>query len=101
MRPVFLSSSYFDREPRGISTKTSTWSGVSFAGIGSPSVPVGGRDDDRDLPLRALGSIPSGEVHRRATDEGLVDLRELARDHDARLRRQRGDIGEQIRGAVR
>src|SRR5579859_6204182 len=101
MWPLFLSSSYFAREPRGISTKTSTWSGVGFAGIRSPSVTVGGRDDDRDLPLRALGSIPSGEVSRRSAHEGLVHLRELARDDDARVRRERGDVGEKVAGPVR
>src|SRR5258708_13197074 len=78
MWPLFLSSSYFAREPRGISTNTSTTSGFAFAGMDPPRVGVRGRDDDGDLALRTLGSIPSGKVLRRAAHAGLCPLRELA-----------------------
>src|SRR5438552_17697056 len=101
MCPLFLSSSYFAREPRGISTKTSTTSGVGFAGMLSPRVAVRGRDDDGDLPLGTLGSIPSGEVLRRSAHEHLVHLCELARTDDARIGRDYRDVGVPIAGAKR
>src|SRR5260221_3759248 len=101
MWPLFLSSSYFAREPRGISTNPSTTSGFAFAGMGPPRVGVRGRDDDGDLALRTLGSIPSGKVLRRAAHEGLVHLRELAGDDDTRVGRDGGEILQEIAGAVR
>src|SRR5260221_11920182 len=101
MWPLFLSSSYFAREPRGISTNTSTTSGFAFVGMRPPRVGVRGRDDDGDLALRTLGSIPSGKVLRRAAHECLVDLRELAGDDDARIGRDRGEILQEVAGAVR
>src|SRR5258708_21219210 len=101
MWPVFWSSSYFAREPRGISTKTSTCLGFALVGIRPPWATVRRRDDDRDLPLRAIGSIPSSEVLRRSAHELLVDLRELARDHDARVRRDGREVLEEVGGAER
>src|SRR5438045_37054 len=100
MWPVFLSSSYFAREPRGISTKTSTWSDVALRGMASPCVPVRRRDDHRDLPFGTLGSIPSRKVARRPAHERLVQLGELARDDDARIGREGRDIGEEVAGAI-
>src|SRR6266567_2092381 len=101
MWPLFLSSSYFAREPRGISTNTSTTSRVAFAGMLPPRVGVRSGDDDGDLALRTLGSIPSGKVLRRSAHELLVHLRELAGDDDSRVRRDRGEVLEEIAGAIR
>src|SRR5438270_3875878 len=115
MKPVERSSSYFVREPRGISTNTSTLSVEAARArrrVGSaraallatfvlPRVLRRRRDDDRDLALRARGSITSGEVRRRAADDLFVDLRELARDHDPRRGAHRGGVRQQVAHAIR
>src|SRR6266536_173712 len=100
MWPLAWSSSYFARDPRGISTKTSTESRPA-AGIRSPCAAARGRHDDRDLALWAIGSIPSRELGGRAAHERLVDLGQLARHDGPRVRRDRREIGEQITGPVR
>src|SRR5438552_14123790 len=99
MRPVFWSISYFVREPRGISTRTSTLR--SWLPLLTHLLPrvLGRRHDHRDLAFRALGSIVRGEFGRRPADDLLMQLRHLPRHRDSRVRRDRGEVGEQIADA--
>src|SRR5438552_11344107 len=99
MRPVFWSISYFVREPRGISTRTSTLR--SWLPLLTHLLPrvLGRRHDHRDLAFRAPGSIVRGEFRRRPPDDLLVQLRHLARDCDPHIRRDRGKVGKQITNA--
>src|SRR5438445_4277439 len=60
---------------------------------------LGRRHDHRDLAFRALGSIVRGEFGRRPADDLLMQLRHLTRDRDSRIRRDRGEVGEQIADA--
>src|SRR5258707_519196 len=84
MWPLFLSSSYFAREPRGISTNTSTTSGFAFAGMRPPRVGVRGRDDDGDPALRTLAWIREGG-RARVRHEGDVPPAIELPDEDADL----------------
>src|SRR5438034_11699899 len=59
-----------------------------------------GRDDDGDLPFRRGRSVACCELGSRAAHELLVELGELARDDDARRRRDGREILEQIGDAV-
>src|SRR5947209_3150558 len=100
MRPVFWSSSYFWREPRGISTRTSTlrsWLRL----LTLPLPRLGRRDDDRDLALWADGSIVRGEIGRRPSDDLLVQLRHLACDRDPCVGRDGREVCEQVRDPIR
>src|SRR2546428_3563984 len=113
MWPLDRSSSYFVREPRGISMKTSTLSSAAPRARGLASARAAllttcvlprvlrRRYDHRDLALWPRGSIPSGKVGRRAADDLLVDLGQLARDRDARVRRDRRDVREEVCDAER
>src|SRR5438128_8027784 len=101
MRPVFWSSSYFVREPRGISTRTSTLrSWLPLLTLALPCV-LCRRHDHRDLAFRALGSIVPGKGRCRAADDLFVELRHLARHRDARVGRDRREVGEQVTHAIR
>src|SRR5213593_1798038 len=101
MRPVFWSSSYFVREPRGISTRTSTLrSWLPLLTLALPCV-LCRRHDHRDLAFRALGSIVPGKGRCRAADDLFVDLRHLARHRDGRVGRDRSEVGEQVTHAIR
>src|SRR5687767_15095120 len=101
MRRLFASYSYFAREPLGISTKTSTVRVVGRA-FGGTFLPLQrGRDQERDLSLRALRSIPSGHLARRPAHDLLVHLRKLARDGHARIRRHGSEVSERRGDAVR
>src|SRR5512143_839101 len=109
MRPVFLSSSYFVRDPFGISTNTSTLR-RALPGI-APPLPCAaaedsealGRasDDHRDLALRRLLSEARGQLGRGAADELFVQLRDLTSDDDAAPGRDRREVRQEVRKAVR
>src|SRR5712691_2720531 len=101
MRPVFWSSTYFVREPRGISTRMSTLrSWLPLLTLALPWV-LRRRHDHRDLAFRALGSIVRGKRRCRAADDLFVELRHLARHRDARVRSDRREVGQQITHAIR
>src|SRR2546426_3092580 len=101
MRPVFWSNSYFVREPRGISTRTSTLrSWLPLLTLALPWV-VRRRHDHRDLAFRALGSIVRGKRRCRAADDLFVDFSHLARHRDARVGSDRREVGQQITHAIR
>src|SRR5207302_11312606 len=98
MWPLDRSSSYFVREPRGISMKTSTLSSAAPRArrLGSaraallttcvlPRV-LRRRHDHRDLALWPQGCIRSGKVGRRAAHDLLVVLAQPARDPAPPLR---------------
>src|SRR2546428_14152573 len=96
MRPVFWSNSYFVREPRGISTRTSTLrSWLPLLTLALPWV-VRRRHDHRDLAFRALGSIVRGKRRCRAADDLFVDFSHLPRHPAARVGGHRRGVGQRI-----